>query len=413
MANFFDNKARAAQAAASGSSSKSKPNDGGGATAPRMAPWVEKYRPKSLEDVRSQDHVVQTLNRMVHASNLPHLLLYGPPGTGKTSTILALCRELFGPELFHSRVLELNASDERGLSVIRERVKQFAALHLVSAPASKEYRDRYPCPPFKVIILDEADSLTQDAQGALRRVMEIHSKITRFCLCCNYVSRIIDPIASRCSKFRFKALEGDQASSRVQQILATENVKYEDGVIERALKVSDGDLRRAINLLQSAARLVGATQQASSNGQQASTKKSQTIPDDSDEEMGGVDDDSTAAGAEPDKSKSIRVSDIDEIAGTFPPDLTERLVKVLQKGNTRNYDAIAAEITDIAASGYAANEVLSSLYGKLVFDDLIDSKKKYKLAQTFSEFDKRLVDGVDEHLALLDLSCQLAGVLAN
>ncbi len=204
MANFFDNKARAL-AAASASGSKAKVNEPVVA-APRLAPWVEKYRPRSLEDVRAQDHVVQTLNRMVHASNLPHLLLYGPPGTGKTSTILALCRELFGPELFHSRVLELNASDERGLAVIRERVKQFASLHLVSAPASKEYRERYPCPPFKVIILDEADSLTQDAQvrschylislellltsskGALRRVMEVHSKITRFCLCCNYVS---------------------------------------------------------------------------------------------------------------------------------------------------------------------------------------------------------------------------------
>jgi Cdc6-like AAA superfamily ATPase len=160
MTNFFDNKARALAAT---SSSKTKVNEPVVA-APRMSPWVEKYRPRSLEDVRSQDHVVQTLNRMVHASNLPHLLLYGPPGTGKTSTILALCRELFGPELFHSRVLELNASDERGLAVIRERVKQFASLHLVSAPASKEYRERYPCPPFKVIILDEADSLTQDAQ---------------------------------------------------------------------------------------------------------------------------------------------------------------------------------------------------------------------------------------------------------
>lgn len=186
-------------------------------------------------------------------------------------------------------------------------------------------------------------------------------------------------------------------------------------MIERALKVSDGDLRRAINLLQSAARLVGATTlQTSSNGQTpASAKKSKTIPDDSDEEMGGVHDESDdKAAAVADKSKSIKVSDIDEIAGTFPPDLTERLVQVLQKGNTQNYSAIAAEITDIAASGYAANEVLSSLHSKLVFDDLIDSKKKYKLTQTFSEFDKRLVDGVDEHLALLDLSCQLAGVLA-
>ncbi|KIW56260.1 hypothetical protein PV05_04933 [Exophiala xenobiotica] len=403
MANFFDNKARAL-AAASASGSKAKVNEPVVA-APRLAPWVEKYRPRSLEDVRAQDHVVQTLNRMVHASNLPHLLLYGPPGTGKTSTILALCRELFGPELFHSRVLELNASDERGLAVIRERVKQFASLHLVSAPASKEYRERYPCPPFKVIILDEADSLTQDAQGALRRVMEVHSKITRFCLCCNYVSRIIDPIASRCSKFRFKALEGGQASERIQEILTAEKVKYEDGVIERALRVSDGDLRRAINLLQSAARLVGATEQAS-NGQ--ASKKSKTIPDDSDEEMADVDD---AKGSSTTVHR-IKISDIDEIAGTFPPDLTNGLVKVLQKGNIRNYNAIAAQITDIAASGYAANEVLSSLYSKLIFDDLVDSKKKYKLTQMFSEFDKRLVDGVDEHLALLDLSCQLAGVLA-
>jgi replication factor C subunit 2/4 len=127
--------------------------------------------------------------------------------------------------------------------------------------------------------------------------------------------------------------------------------------------------------------------------------------------MADVDDD--AKGTSTTKSfYRIKISDIDEIAGTFPPELTDGLVKVLQKGNIRNYNAIAAQITDIAASGYAANEVLSSLYSKLIFDDLVDSKKKYKLTQMFSEFDKRLVDGVDEHLALLDLSCQLAGVLA-
>ena len=207
MANFFDNRARAA-AAATASSSKTKPAE---PAAPRMQPWVEKYRPRTLDEVKSQEHATETLRRMVNASNLPHLLLYGPPGTGKTSTILALSRELFGPELFSSRVLELNASDERGLSVIRERVKNFAQQALIHAPASPSYREKYPCPPFKIIILDEADSLTQDAQSALRRTMEIYSKITRFCLCCNYVSRIIDPVASRCSKFRFKALEGGQA----------------------------------------------------------------------------------------------------------------------------------------------------------------------------------------------------------
>ena len=199
-ASFFDNKARAKIAAEKGSSS-SKPGPGVHA-APRMQPWVEKYRPRTLEDVKSQDHVVDVLRRMLNSASLPHLLMYGPPGTGKTSTILALSRELFGPELFSSRVLELNASDERGITVVRERIKTFAQQALMHAPTSKEYREKYPCPPFKIIILDEADSLTQDSQSALRRVMENYAAVTRICFCCNYVTRIIDPIASRCSKFR-------------------------------------------------------------------------------------------------------------------------------------------------------------------------------------------------------------------
>ncbi len=117
-----------------------------------------------LEEVKSQEHATERLRRFVNSSNMPHLLCYGPPGNGKTSTILALCRELFGPELMKSRVLELNASDERGLSVVRERIKQFAAMHITS-PSSKDYKDKYPCPNFKIVILDEADQLTQDAQG--------------------------------------------------------------------------------------------------------------------------------------------------------------------------------------------------------------------------------------------------------
>lgn len=398
MSNFFDNKARAAAA-----KSETKPKASSEPTlAARAQPWVEKYRPKSLDEVKSQEHATETLRRMVNANNLPHLLLYGPPGSGKTSAILALCRELFGPELYSSRVLELNASDERSITVVRERIKTFAALHLVNAPASKEYRERYPCPSFKVIVLDEADQLSQDAQGALRRVIEIHSKITRFALCCNYVSRVIAPLASRCSKFRFKALEGPQAVGRVADILKAENVSYDDGVIERSLKVSDGDLRRAINLLQSAARLVGVGI-APSNGH-----TSKTIPDDSDEEM----DDGDAVKPTT-RAASIRVSDIDEISGVFPVGMTDHLLKTLQKGNTRNYNSIAKEIADITASGYSANEVLLSLYNKIIFDELVDNKKKYKLTQIFSDFDRRLIDGVDEQLAVLDLSCQIAGILVK
>ncbi|ETN37449.1 uncharacterized protein HMPREF1541_08440 [Cyphellophora europaea CBS 101466] len=407
MASFFDNKARAA-AQAVASSSKAKP---AADVAPRMQPWVEKYRPRTLDEVKSQEHATETLRRMVNASNLPHLLLYGPPGTGKTSTILALSRELFGPELFSNRVLELNASDERGLSVIRERVKTFAQQALIHAPSSKEYRERYPCPPFKIIILDEADSLTQDAQSALRRTMEIYSKLTRFCLCCNYVSRIIDPVASRCSKFRFKALDGGHAKERIEEILGLEGVSYDSGVVEKALSVSDGDLRRAINLLQSAARLVGASA-GEVNGHASKKSRKKQVIDDEDEEMADADADADADG-EAGKTVAIKVSDIDEISGIFPPEMADTLIAVLQNGNTQNYNVVAAEVTDIAASGYSANEVLLALYNKIIYDDLVDSRKKNKLTLLFSEMDKRLIDGVDEHLTMLDMSLQIAGLLVE
>ena len=143
----------------------------------RVLPWVEKYRPKNVDDVAHQDEVVSTLKGSIKAGNLPHLLMYGPPGTGKTSTVLAMARELYGPELYKKRILELNASDERGINVVRTKVKTFAqqAIGQQRAPG-------FPCPPFKLIILDEADSMTRDAQTALRRTMEAHSTVTRFCL---------------------------------------------------------------------------------------------------------------------------------------------------------------------------------------------------------------------------------------
>ncbi|RMZ89015.1 hypothetical protein DV736_g3737, partial [Chaetothyriales sp. CBS 134916] len=398
MSSFFSNRARAEAAKEAAASSSSRKAAAGEGTT-RLQPWVEKYRPRDLSEVRSQEHATNTLRRMVNASNLPHLLLYGPPGTGKTSTILALSRELFGPELFSNRVLELNASDERGLSVIRERVKTFAQQALIHAPARASYRERYPCPPFKIIILDEADSLTQDAQSALRRTMEIYSKITRFCLCCNYVSRIIDPVASRCSKFRFKALEGGQAKERIEEILANEQVQYEDGVVERALAVSDGDLRRAINLLQSASRLVGSHADAA-NGYASKRPKKKTVTDDSDEDMSDA--------PIPLATAQIKKSDIDEIAAIFPPELADRLIAAL---HTNKYRTIADEVSGITASGYSANEVLLSLYSKLIYDDMIANDKKNNLAGLFSEMDKRLIDGVDEHLCMLDMCLQIAGTL--
>ena len=203
-------------------------------------------RPKTLSEVTAQDNTIQVLSRTLQSTNLPHMLFYGPPGTGKTSTILALAKQLYGPDLIKSRVLELNASDERGISIVRAKVKDFARQQLSTAPTYNvmtdnkdgadgeakmvRYRDKYPCPPFKIIVLDEADSMTQDAQSALRRTMETYSKMTRFCLVCNYVTRIIDPLASRCSKFRFKSLDQTNAVERVEAIARLEGVKMDEGV---------------------------------------------------------------------------------------------------------------------------------------------------------------------------------------
>ena len=278
------------------------------------------------------------------------MLFYGPPGTGKTSTILALAKELYGPEMFRTRVLELNASDERGISIVREKVKDFARMQLSNPPP--HYKDRYPCPPYKIIILDEADSMTQDAQSALRRTMETYSKITRFCLICNYVTRIIDPLASRCSKFRFKPLDQGNAKKRLEDIAENENVKLEAGAVDTLIKCSEGDLRKAITFLQSAARLVGAVKvsQPKANGH---SKKRKIVQDDEDEDamdVDGVDD------------TMVTIRSIEEIAGVIPNDVVDGLLKAMQPSSRGAvYEAVAKQVTDLVADGWSATQVVTQV----------------------------------------------------
>lgn len=277
------------------------------------------------------------------------MLFYGPPGTGKTSTILALAKELYGPEMFKTRVLELNASDERGISIVREKVKDFARMQLSNPPP--HYKDKYPCPPYKIIILDEADSMTQDAQSALRRTMETYSKITRFCLICNYVTRIIDPLASRCSKFRFKMLDQGNAKKRLEEIAENENVRLENGAVDTLIRCSEGDLRKAITFLQSASRLVGAGKLPVSklNGH----SKNKRLDDEEDGDP--MDIDGTAG-------SMVTVRSIEEIAGVIPANVVGSLIQAMQpRARGAVYEAVAKAVTDMVADGWSATQVVTQV----------------------------------------------------
>lgn len=209
-------------------------------------PWVEKFRPKKLEDLKFQEDILNTINKSINNRNFPHLLFYGPPGSGKTTCALAICLKLYGPKMMKSRVLELNASDERGIKVVREKVKNYAKLALSIPP--KKYN--YPCPKFKIIILDEADAMTTDSQFALRRIIEKYSATTRFILTCNYISKIVSPILSRCIGFRFCALDIEAAYEILNGIVKKENLKVNKSAQKEIYRLCNGDMRLSINLLQ-------------------------------------------------------------------------------------------------------------------------------------------------------------------
>ncbi|PVV04196.1 hypothetical protein BB560_001312 [Smittium megazygosporum] len=213
--------------------------------------WVEKYRPKTLDELVSQDSIVTTLQKYIDLGGLPHLLFYGPPGTGKTSTILALAAQLYGKK-YRNMVLELNASDDRGIDVVRDQIKNFAMTMSVFGSAFSAKNDsNTTAAKYKLIILDEADSMTQAAQAALRRIIEKYTKNVRFCIICNYASKIIPAIQSRCTKFRFTPLSIDQISDRVEYIIKTENVSISPDAVRGILEIAKGDMRRVLNVLQS------------------------------------------------------------------------------------------------------------------------------------------------------------------
>jgi replication factor C subunit 2/4 len=310
-----------------------------------------------------QEEVVQALKKSLEEANLPHLLFYGPPGTGKTSTILAIAKQLFGPEYYKSRVLELNASDERGIDVIRTKVKTFAQVS-VGNPTNKGV---YPCPPFKLVVLDEADSMTKEAQAALRRTMETYSKVTRFCIICNYVSRIIEPIVSRCAKFRFKSLDSTLLKNRLGEIAELEGVKVTGDALQRVVEVSEGDMRRALTVLQSAARMYG--------------KKEKEV-------------------------QEIKKDHISETAAIVPDNEIEQLLNACIEADedVDVFDRLHKQCAKIVREGHSVSQVISQLHDYIIKSDKLTSIQIGRICLHIAETDKNLVDGADEFLQLLSLA---------
>ncbi len=200
--------------------------------------WAEKYRPKKLKEIMGQDHITKSLISFIESKNLPHCLFAGPAGCGKTTAALAIAHELYGKQI-KGKFLELNASDERGIDVIREKVKEFARQPTFGTEGL-----------FRIVYLDEADALTKDAQHALRRTMENYSHICRFILAVNYSGKIIHPIQSRTAVFRFSAVKEENMTKYLKNIAKEEELVIEDGAYGAIYKVSEGDMRKATNTLQ-------------------------------------------------------------------------------------------------------------------------------------------------------------------
>jgi replication factor C small subunit len=308
--------------------------------------WVEKYRPEKLGEVVGQEEVTSRLQSYVKHGNMPHLLFAGPAGTGKTTCSIALAREMFG-EAWKQNFQELNASDERGIDIVRGKIKEFARTAPIGGAS------------FKVIFLDEADALTSDAQGALRRTMEKFAGTARFILSCNYSSRIIEPIQSRCAVFRFRPLKPDDIRKQVRKIAKAESLEVSQDGVEALLYVAQGDMRRAVNTLQVAGSL----------------------------------------------GKRVDEDTVYKVTATARPEEVKAMLETALKGDLLKARETLDEL--LVTYGLSGEDVVKQIH-RAVFDLAIPDLAKVQLVDRIGEADFRLVEGANERIQVEALLAHFA-----
>ena len=300
--------------------------------------WIEKYRPQRLEEMVGQEKIVDRLRSYVKSGSLPHLLFTGPAGVGKTTAAVALAREFYG-DSWQMNFRELNASDERGIDVVRNQIKQFARTTPLAGAT------------FKILFLDEADALTSDAQAALRRTMENYAQTCRFILSCNYSSKIIDPIQSRCAIYRFRPLDSDAVAREMDRIAKREGLTIEPDAMEGILFIAQGDMRKAINALQGAAIV----------------------------------------------SPTITEQKLFEITAHARPDEIEDLLKAALAGDFEGAEALLSTLLN--QRGIAPLELLHQIY-RVILDRPMDRGLKVALISRMGEADYRISEGADSEIQM-------------
>lgn len=312
----------------------------------RYEMWAEKYRPKSLSQMVNQKDIVERLASFAKSRNVPHCIFAGPPGTGKTTAALCLARDLYG-DTYRENLMELNASDERGINVVRETVKTFARVRTLGEI------------PFKILILDEADNMTGDAQQALRRTMERYTGTCRIILIANYSGKIIEPIQSRCAPFRFSYLPREEQDIYLKHIVQNENAELLKDGLDAIYDVCRGDLRKAVNSLQAAASL----------------------------------------------GKPISSETVYSVVGRANPADVQAMIKIAMDGNFVEARKRLREM--IMKYGVAGGDIIKQIHIELFRLDVPESWK-VKLADAVGEVDFRLTEGADEEVQLSALLARLA-----